>query len=59
MKIEVIIRHIFGDTKRHLVHKLVKHGDLYTAHYSTVKAGFHVPRKAVIDNVTASIEVTK
>ena len=59
MKIEVIIRHISGDVKRHLVHKLVKHGDLYTANYSTVKAGFRVPRKVTIDNVTASIEVTK
>jgi len=59
MKIEVVIHHPSREVKRYLVHKLVKHGDLYTAHYSTVKAGFHVPRKAVIDNVTASLEVTK
>ncbi len=57
MKLEIIIHHPTGKSTRHLVHKLVRHGELYTAHYSTVKAGFRVPRKAVIDNVTASIEV--
>lgn len=59
MKIEVIIHHISGEVKRYLCHKIVKHGEVYTAHYTTVKAGFHVCKKAAIDHVNAEIEVIK
>ena len=59
MKIEIIIHHISGETKRYPVHKLVRHGEIYTAHYTTVQAGFHVTKKVDIDNVNAEIEVKK
>lgn len=59
MKIEVLVHHVSGDVKSYLVHKLVRHGNLYTAHYSTVKAGFRVCRKVIIDNVTAELKITR
>lgn len=59
MKLEIIIHHPTGKSTRHLVHKLVLHGELYTAHYHTVKSGLRVAQKAPIDNVTATLEITK
>lgn len=59
MKIEVIIHHISGEVKRYLCHKIVKHGEVYTAHYTTVKAGCHICKKVDVDNVNAEIEVVK
>ena len=59
MKIEVIIRHMSGDVKKYLVHKLVRHGDIWTAHYTTVKSGRHVSRKINIDGAVATLEVIK
>ena len=59
MKLEIIIHHPTGKSTRHLVHKLVRHGELYTAHYHTVKSGFRVAKKVLIDNVTATLEIIK
>ena len=59
MKIELKVHHPSGDVKRYPVHKLVRHGDLYTAHYTTIKAGFRISRKIVIDNVVAELEIEK
>ena len=59
MKIEVKIEQRTGGIKHYPVHKLVKHGEIWTAHYTTVKAGFHVSRKINIDNVIAELEVEK
>lgn len=59
MKLEIIIHHPTGKTTRHLVHKLVRHGEVYTAHYHTVKSGLRVAKKVLIDNENAKIEVTK
>lgn len=57
MKLEVIIHHPSGKNTRHLVHKLVRHEDVYTAYYHTVKSGFRVGKKANIDNTTATLVI--
>ena len=57
MKIEVIIQQMNGRTKRYLVHKLVYDGEVYTAYFSVIKSGFHVPQKVRIDNVNAKIAI--
>lgn len=59
MKIEVKLHHPSGDVKKYLVHKLVRNGEVYTAHYVTIKNGFHESRKINIDNVVAELEVEK
>lgn len=57
MKIEIIIHHPSGETKRYLVHKLILHGETYTAHYHTVKSGLRVGKKIPVDNVAATLEI--
>ena len=58
MRIEVKVNRP-GKASYYPVHKMVKHGDLWTAHYTTVKCGCHVSRKIVIDGVNAELEVGK
>ena len=57
MKIEVIIKQTDGREKRYLVNRLVYDGQVYTAHFSVIKSGFHVPQKVRIDNVNAKIAI--
>ena len=59
MKIEVIVHHISVKDKRYPVHKIVRHGEIYTAHYTTIKDGRHVSRKIDIDNVIAELSITR
>ena len=59
MKIEVEIEHPSGDVCRYPVHKLVKHPDGWTAHYTVVKAGRHEGRKATVGNNAALIVKTE
>ena len=58
MKIEVEIKHQSGDVCRYPVHKLVRHDDGWTAHYTIVKAGRHEGKKAVVGNNAALIVKT-
>lgn len=57
MKIEVIVKKKSGKEKRYLVNKLVYDGQVYTAHFSVIKDGFHIPQKIQIDNVNAKIAI--
>ena len=57
MKIEVIIKQLNGREKRYLVNKLVFDGQVYTAYFSVIKSGCHVPQKVRIDNVNAKIAI--
>ena len=56
-KIEVIIQLMNGKEKRYLVSKLVFDGHFYTAHYSVIRNGRHIPQKTTIDNATAKIAI--